>query len=356
MDANLSVTVKVPAAEKLLDYVASGVGSVAHFLVGRRAAKQQVAEQLILAQGDADVRKIQAEAESAVLTIIASAQEDARQQLIAPAGAGGGEVTIGDQIQQRLSFQEEKRHRNIAQVVQQAAIELADVEEVPDQEPDHDWTARFFNEVQDVSSEEAQTLWAKVLAGEVERPGSTSVRTLDVLRNLDRPTALLFRQLCCLSISVVVQEAGKVFGARAPYPAKYDDGNPLRQYGVDFNAFQVLNEYGLLTADYNTYHEHKLWVPMQSDDGVDRAVHASFKYQGQFWNLRPSPSAVVDNKLKIFGAALTTSGTELLRIVEPTTFDEQALAHARDLRAFFATKDLQMIEAESDAPQVLVRR
>ena len=38
-----------------------------------------------------------------------------------------------------------------------AALELGDGN-VQDHEVDHDWTARFFNDVQDVSSEEMQKL------------------------------------------------------------------------------------------------------------------------------------------------------------------------------------------------------
>ena len=34
--------------------------------------------------------------------------------------------------------------------------------------------------------EDTQLLWARVLAGEVERPGAISLRTLEILRNLDR--------------------------------------------------------------------------------------------------------------------------------------------------------------------------
>ena len=93
---------------------------------------------------------------------------------------------------QRIQFQEAKRQRSIEAVVQQAAFELGD-RNVRDHEPDHDWTARFFNEVQDVSSEAMQALWAKVLAGEVERPNSTSIKTLSILRNLDTATAGIFR-------------------------------------------------------------------------------------------------------------------------------------------------------------------
>ena len=50
----------------------------------------------------------------------------------------------------------------------EAARQLGD-KSVANSDPDHDWTARFFNGVQDVSSKEMQLLWAKVLAGEVER-------------------------------------------------------------------------------------------------------------------------------------------------------------------------------------------
>ncbi len=88
-----------------------------------------------------------------------------------------GQLDFGAAITQRIQFQEEKRQSNIVAVIGQAAQELGD-REVQDHEVDHDWTARFFNDVQDVSSEEMQQLWAKILAGEVERPGSTSLRTM----------------------------------------------------------------------------------------------------------------------------------------------------------------------------------
>lgn len=81
-----------------------------------------------------------------------------------------------------MQFQEQKRHLNIESVVGQTAFERRG-KEVSDHEPDHDWNARFFSELQDVSSQDIQLLWSKVLAGEVERPGSTSVRTLSILSN-----------------------------------------------------------------------------------------------------------------------------------------------------------------------------
>ena len=89
---------------------------------------------------------------------------------------------------------------NICAVVGHAAMRLEN-KEVPNDEPDHDWTARFFNDVQDVSSEKMQVLWGRILSGQVERPGSSSLRTLGVLRDLDKDTANLFA-LTLLSVHV----------------------------------------------------------------------------------------------------------------------------------------------------------
>ena len=50
-------------------------------------------------------------------------------------------------------------------------------------------SARFFSSAQDVSTAELQKLWGKVLAGEVERPGTVPLRTLELLRNMTKAEA-----------------------------------------------------------------------------------------------------------------------------------------------------------------------
>ena len=97
-----------------------------------------------------------------------------------------------EDITQRIEYQEQKRLSNVSSVVRDAANELGD-KEVPDHEPDHDWTARFFDCVQDVTSEDMQKIWSRILAGEVESLGRTSLRTLDTLRNMTELDAETFR-------------------------------------------------------------------------------------------------------------------------------------------------------------------
>ena len=192
---DVNVNLKVPALEKLVDYTASGIGAVAGPMLATWRARQDAKAKLIGAQADADS-----------LRLIAGAQADARRSLLAPDEPGGGVLEIGtDGITQRIEFQEKKRQANIASVVQEVAAELGD-KEVPDHEPDPDWTARFFNDVQDVSSKELQRIWSKILAGEVETPGRTSLRTLSILKNMSRKHAEIFSTLSRYVINNSIHE------------------------------------------------------------------------------------------------------------------------------------------------------
>ena len=218
-DFNLNVK----AVEKLLDYTASGVGAIAGPILAPWRASREGKERLIAARADADIRRIEAESEAETLPIIAQARSQARQYLMSPDAdvRGTVEVTRRD-IVQRVEYQERKRLANVKSVVEDAADELGD-KEVPDHEPDPDWTARFFNEVQDVSSEDMQKIWTKILAGEVESPGRTSLRTLDTLRDMTKKDAKMFTDICDFVI-----------------------GNDFVFYDDSMEGFEVLNYSNLL--------------------------------------------------------------------------------------------------------------
>lgn len=58
--------------------------------------------------------------------------------------------------------------------------------------PDEDWLNRLYGIVEDISDENMQTLWARILAGEIKKPKSYSYRTLEVLRNISPDEAKRF--------------------------------------------------------------------------------------------------------------------------------------------------------------------
>lgn len=185
----VDVNLKVPAFEKIVDYVASGIGAVAGPMLAPWKARQA-----------AKAKRIEANAEADSLRLIAEAQASARCILVAGSyERERGSLEIDrDGIIQRIEFQEKKRQSNIASVVGEAAALLGDKEV-----PDH-WTARFFACVQDVSTEDMQRIWARILSGEVESPGRTSLRTLSILKDMSQKDAKIFSNLMEYQISGMI--------------------------------------------------------------------------------------------------------------------------------------------------------
>ncbi len=327
MDVNL----KVPALEKLVDYTASGIGSVAGSMLAPWKARQAVKASLITAKGDSEVLKIQA-----------AAQLEARETLVSQDANVTGEIDIQDAVNQRIRFQEQKRQTNIASVVKKAANQLGETD-VADSEPDHDWTARFFNEVQDISSEEMQSLWARVLAGEVKRAGSISVRTLGILKNLDQATARLFRTFC--SACIFLTTDGKhILDARVSSLGSHAALNSLREYGLNFSALNCLNEHGLIIPDYNSWKDYQSSIRTTTDD---ETYATPFRFQGRSWILNPINERGPAKEFRLSGVELNQSGRELSQIVELETMDKLS----RDLDTFFKSNNLQMTEVEIYEPE-----
>ena len=228
-------------------------------------------------------------------------------------------------------------------MVRQAAEQLVN-KTVPNSEPDHDWTARFFNEVQDVSSEEMQALWAKVLAGQVERPGSTSIRTLGILRNLEQSTASLFRLFCSACV-FLCPDGHELIDARVPSLGGNAAHNALKTHGFPFGALNRLNEHGLIISDYNSWSDYRITIGVKFA-GDDQLVRFPFRFQDRHWVLVPDRPRDPDAAFKLSGVALTWAGWELSAVVgvQPLPQFTQVLI------GYFKGQHLRMIEVPGAQP------
>ena len=321
----LRVEVKVPALEKLLDITASGMESVAGPLLAPWKARREGQAGIIAAEADARIRAIHAKGYT-----------DARELLVVGKSIEGGEIEIGELVKERIAYQGEKRLANIQRVVGRAVMEV-EGKEVPAGEPDHDWAARFFNDVQDVSSEEMQIVWAKILAGEVERPGSTTVRTLGMLRDMDRETARLFVTLCSACTFWGVIDGRGFRDARVISLGGEAAANCLQEYELGFDELNRLNEHGLIISDYNSWWDYGVSVVPNPDEG--RRPTTAFRYQDQWWVLAPAESWAADKELKIHGVALTVSGRELSTVVGLHPMPK----YLEKLQAFYRGRKLRMV-------------
>ena len=328
----------VRALDKLLDYTASGIGAVAGPMLAPWQARREADALRIATQGEADS-----------LRIIAAAQSDARDALVPTASDVRVEVDIAETVRQRIQFQEEKRQGNIGAVVEQTAELLGD-KDVPDQEPDHDWTARFFNYIQDVSSEEMQLLWAKVLAGQIEQPGSVPIRALSILRNLDQASAKLFQVLCSACITLA-PDGMHIVDARVPSLGRNAGENSLQEFGLPFRNLNILNEHGLIISDYNSWFDMKMCIGITppGSDPHPSIIRIPFGFQERHWVLTPSAQRTMGGECRISGVVLTQAGKELSKIIECVAMPEyrQALAD------FFASQNLLMAEVNSPHAHII---
>ena len=293
----------ISSKEKMLSVVASGVGAVApHFL---RAGTGIVSATKMI--GDATN----------------SAMKEFRND--ETSNAYESEQPLGALAESAEKFQSEKRMANMQSIVGQAIEQMP--EQVPDTPVDHDWTARFFGNAEDVSDEEMQKLWAKLLAGEVERPGSISLRTLDILRNMTQKEAELFAR----AVNYIFMEFDS-----AAWMFRVDTGvKALPDISVD--ELQSLIEAGLVMPRNSQLYR---W-PDPDLDTYSHIIYAGKKI------LR-----VQDKEFSIPAHDFSISGTQLAKYIEPTVNAEylQQVAnyiHTETGRAV-EVADILSLDFESD--------
>lgn len=98
-----------------------------------------------------------------------------------------------DRLVDRLVHEEFGKQERREAVVLQAIEHLQ--EDVPEQPSDvseevsEDWLNIFTSYAEKASSEQLQDMWGRVLAGEIRKPGSVSLKTLQAVSVLDKETA-----------------------------------------------------------------------------------------------------------------------------------------------------------------------
>ena len=98
--------------------------------------------------------------------------------------------------------QEIRSEVNVSKALLMAEAELEDDPQAPpDRTVDEDWLFRWRDSACMVSSEELQSLWGRVLAGEIKSPGSFSLRTLEFLKNISHEEALRIAKVAPFVVS-----------------------------------------------------------------------------------------------------------------------------------------------------------
>ncbi|GIM29312.1 hypothetical protein CPJCM30710_19780 [Clostridium polyendosporum] len=193
----------------------------------------------------------------------------------------------------RLISQQEKRQANIENIINNAANELKEAEFVSSEKIDEDWISRFFSISEDITSEEMQLIWGKILAGEVKKPNSYSLRTLELIRNLSKKEAELIAKIADAALS---------------------NSNNTKYYVVDDREF-LKNEFDINFMDIVLLEEIGI-----IKKGISLTINTStnpikdYFANGDLCLFYDIQANVPQKSVNIF--LLTTAGKEILSILE----------------------------------------
>ena len=199
-----------------------------------------------------------------------------------------------------------------------------------------DFLNSFEEEVRHKSSEEMQILFGRILAGEIRKPGTYSIRTVKILGQLDQNVAMLFKRLRSLCV-VHGDPAGKeIFDARVPTLGGNPGSNVLRKYGLSYEKLNILNEYGLIISSYDSWYEYNLLTITDQPPFTLPLWH-----QGRYWGLFALPEWDKSRRqFRLSGVALSHAGCELFRLVDSDSMED----YTEDLKKFLAGQHLQIRE------------
>jgi Protein of unknown function (DUF2806) len=230
---------------------------------------------------------------------------------------------------------------NLDAIVANAALELSqdqtngsnNQDELSEVEISSDWLNTFEKEASEKSSEEMRLLFGKILAEEIRRPTSFSIKTIKLISQLDNQAAKIFQLFCSMCVSL--QAGNHIIDARVISIAGNAASNSLQSYGLTFDGLNVLHEYGLIIPDYNSYMDYRICIA-----NMKNVVPLPFKYQGKLFGLIKNDEQYQNTEFRLDGVALSKSGKELLNVIDILPVEEYTMA----LKTFFENLKFQMVQ------------
>lgn len=273
--------------KRLIEVVAEGVGGISRPILARKNADAKAHEIRTIAEVIAESQRLLGPMKynDGVIAVESANNKEAAEL---------PDAKFEQRVTSRMAYQEAKRQSNLERITQNAAGEFDGNERLGAERPDSDWTARFFRIAEDITTDQMQALWGKVLAGEVKRPGTFSLRTLDILKNISQKEAEVFVQVARIAI---------VAGDRAFVPNTDRQKSLEQHFGIGFVDLLLLREIGLLAP---TDLEYSLFPAKEDSQSVFSCGSTCILVN------RPSGTPKQSVKAIVF----TEIGKELLQLVE----------------------------------------
>lgn len=190
----------------------------------------------------------------------------------------------------RRWIEQEARHQeNMENITAKAVPKLN--EDAKSESMDDDWIVNFLDKGRIVSDSEMQELWSRILAGEANKPGTYSRRTVNSLSDLDKTDADLFTRFC-----------GFVWEFKGLTPVVLDTKADIyNKYDINFDTLIHLDSIGFVRFD-RTANFFRIRLPLK---------FSIYYYDKPLFLEMPQGA---DNKLAIGNVLLTRIGKDLASI------------------------------------------
>jgi uncharacterized repeat protein (TIGR03899 family) len=220
------------------------------------------------------------------------------------------QMLIEDRTVKRSRLSQLRKQQNIENIMQKTLGYCADFE--IGQKTDHDWLSRYIALSEDVSNPTMQDLWAKILAGELTKPGSFSFKALQIFRDMSIYDAKLLARACSLAIKEPNKKGIRLVTGLYQQPGMFNFFSKQRQ------QYCNLSHFGLNYADLLALAENHLIYLQESESSlIGKGEVLQFTYNGLALKLTAKKADVCLQFYKF-----TPIGAELAHLISDKSNDE----------------------------------
>lgn len=220
------------------------------------------------------------------------------------------QMPIEDRANKRNRLSHLRKQQNIEHVIQKTLAYAANNDIKA--RTDHDWFNRYIGLAEDVSNPTMQDLWAKILSGELAKPGSFSYKALKTFRDMSIIDAKLLAKACSLALKDASKKNIRLISGVYQQPGLFNFFAKDREVKVN------LSHFGLNYADLLTLAENHLIYMQESESNIMSKEEAlNFTFNGL-----PFKISARKDKVSLQFYKFTPLGTELANLITDKPNDE----------------------------------
>lgn len=235
-------------------------------------------------------------------------------------------MPIEDRVFKRAKASQVRKQENLEAIIHKA-IQYCSDSQVTDR-ADKDWFNHFIELAEQVSNKTMQELWAKILAGEINSPGSFSYKALKAFNTMSIHDAKLFGKVCQFAVADSHGQNRRLISGASQSPGLFNFFTGNQQ--VKTNLASIGLGYGELLALADN---HLLFVQETETTPLKKEEVINLHYQGKGLILQAAKTDCILSYYKF-----SPIGNELARLIGDKPQEKYVSQLTQELSQFFNVK------------------